>query len=169
MLRLRPSTTTRRFGYSLGQGGADGRRCAVLQLHWAAPAGAVAVVGVGHDDAEVDVGQRVQRVAVRDRAIDLDPAAREGGAEGSADLVAASAGFVELGLGAPRPGGGPPPMSARARGRRGPGVWYSWVLLSHRFKVSPDRPGDRLGGVGPVWAHSAVKDDVTLPTSTGPG
>ena len=84
MLRLRPSTMTRSFGYSLAR--AVRMAFAARSFNSFGPRRrAVPAVGIGYDDAEVDVGQRVQGVAMRDRAVDIHPAAREGGAEGSAD------------------------------------------------------------------------------------
>jgi len=54
------------------QARAEGGGGALLQLARAAPARAVEPVGVVDDNAQVDVGQRCERVAVGNAAVDLD-------------------------------------------------------------------------------------------------
>ena len=76
--------------------GADGVGGALLEVGAALLAGAVGVLGLGDDDAEVDVGQRVERVAVGDGPVDVGAAAGELVDERGAEQVAAAAGLGEL-------------------------------------------------------------------------
>ena len=99
MERLRPFHSTRRSGNS----SLSAARMAFAARSWRSAQpflpGPWVCLGLGDDDAEVDVGQRVEGVAVGDGPVDVGAAAGELPLERGGEQVASAAGLVELVVG----------------------------------------------------------------------